>query len=191
MSWSTFEQLRGPVGLVLIVIAAFVLWPRGDDEPTSIDRTPSPSVVVGQPGGEVIQPTSPPSSPPSSAPADSASTAPTTPVPAQNGFTADVLVCRSISGSSCNDELRNVPPNVSSITALVRFADANGGDAINAILRGPGGTFDGGAYSLQGGGDGYYYATFGIQNLEPGEYTVIATRNGDEVASTEFTRRGG
>ncbi|MEO7294987.1 MAG: hypothetical protein ABIZ57_02500, partial [Candidatus Limnocylindria bacterium] len=97
----------------------------------------------------------------------------------------------SISGSSCNDELDNVPPNVNSVTALIRFTDADGGDAINAILRGPGGTYDGGTYSLQGGGDGHYYATFGIQNLEAGDYTVTATRNGDEVAATGFQKRGG
>ncbi|MGI8998248.1 MAG: hypothetical protein ACR2GO_00840 [Candidatus Limnocylindria bacterium] len=214
MSRSTFEQLRLPAALVLIVIAAFVFWPRGDGEPSSIEATPSPSVVVGQPGGEVIPPsvapspptpiptlTAPPSTPPSTPP-DAAPTpttaaisttapAPTaTRTPGEDGFTAEVLVCRSISGSSCNDELKNVPPNVNSITALVRFTDADGGDAINVILRGPGGTFDGGAYSLQGGGDGYYYATFGVQGLEAGEYIVTATRNGDEVATTEFEKRG-
>lgn len=201
MSRSTFEQLRGPIGLVLIVIAAFVLWPRGDGEMSSVDATPSPSVIVGQPEGEVVPPSvepSPPtpiptvSVPPSAAPASTPAPTPTAEgAPAGDGFTAEVLVCRSISGSNCNDELNNVPPNVNSITALVRFADATGGDAINAIMRGPGGTFDGGAYSLQGGGDGYYYATFGVQNLEPGEYTVTATRNGDEVAVTEFAKRGG
>lgn len=198
MSRSTFEQLRGLIALALILVAGFVLWPRGDGETSSLETTPSPSVIVGQPGGEVTPPTTEPSpptpvptlnSPPSTAPTPTPASE--SPPPAQDRFTAQVLVCRSISGSSCNDELRNVPPNVNSITALVRFADANGGDAINAILRGPGGTFDGGAYSLQGGGDGYYYATFGVQNLEPGEYTVTATRNGDEVAATDFQKRGG
>ncbi|MGH2385730.1 MAG: hypothetical protein ACRDGB_11880, partial [Candidatus Limnocylindria bacterium] len=162
---------------------------------------PSPSVIVGQPGGEVIaasasaEPSPPTPIPTLSAPTGAGPTpspAPTgTPPSAEDGFTAEVLVCRSISGSSCNDELNNVPPNVSSITALVRFTDANGGDAINAIMRGPGGTFDGGAYSLQGGGDGYYYATFGVQDLEAGDYTVTATRNGNEVATTDFRKRGG
>lgn len=199
MSRSTFEQLRLPVALVLIALAAFILWPRGSGEASSVDVTPSPTVIAGQPGGEVVQPTA---VPPPATPIPTISAAPSsdpTPTPAptatqasaEDGFTAEVLVCRSISGSSCNDELNNVPPTVTSVTALVRFTDANGGDAINAILRGPGGTFDGGAYSLQGGGDGYYYATFGIQNLEAGDYTVTATRNGDDVAATGFQKRGG
>jgi len=200
MSRSTFEQLRLPVALLLIAIAAFVLWPRGDTESQSLEATPGPSVIVGQPGGEVISASasaepSPPTLIPTLSAPRSAGPSPTpartgTPPRADDGFTAEVLVCRSISGSSCNDELDNVPPNVSSITALVRFTDANGGDAINAIMRGPGGTFDGGVYSLQGGGDGYYYATFGVQNLEAGDYTVTATRNGNEVATTDFRKRG-
>ena len=201
MSRSTFEQLRLPVALVLIAMAAFILWPRGNGEASSVDVTPSPTVIAGQPGGEVVQPTAVPpavtpiptiSAAPSSEPTATQTPAPTaTQTSAEDGFTAEVLVCRSISGSSCNDELENVPPNVNSVTALVRFTAANGGDAINAILRGPGGTFDGGAYSLQGGGDGYYYATFGIQNLEAGDYTVTATRNGDEIATAAFQKRGG
>ena len=199
MSRSTFEQLRLPVALVLIAMAAFFLWPRGNGEASSADVTPSPTVIAGQPGGEVVPPSAEPS-PATPIPTISAapSSEPTpTPAPtatqaaAEDGFTAELLVCRSISGSNCNDELDNVPPNVNSVTALVRFTDASGGDAINAILRGPGGTFDGGAYALQGGGDGYYYATFGIQNLEAGDYTVTATRNGDEIATAAFQKRGG
>ncbi|MCA1569460.1 MAG: hypothetical protein LC798_03895 [Chloroflexi bacterium] len=208
MSGSTFEQLRLPAALLLIVIAAFVFWPRGDGQASSVQATPTPTVVAGQPGGQVVAPTVEPppptpiptlSSPPSAAPtpvATPVATADPTPVPeppaaAQDGFTAELLVCQSISGATCNGQLANVPPNVGSVTALVRFTGANGGDVINAILRGPSGTFDGGIYSLQGGGDGYYYATFGMQGLEPGDYIVTATRNGDEVATTGFAKRGG
>lgn len=200
MSRSTFEQLRLPAALLLIAIAGFVFWPRGDGELSSVGATPSRSLIVEQPDGEVVPPSIVPSpatpiptvsAAPSSEPATPTPASTATQAPAEDGFTAEVLVCGSISGSSCNDELDNVPPNVNSVTALVRFTDANGGDAINAILRGPGGTFDGGAYSLQGGGDGYYYATFGIQNLEAGDYTVTATRNGDEIAIAAFQKRGG
>ena len=46
-----------------------------------------------------------------------------------------------------------------------------------------------GPFTLQGGGDGYYYSTFNIGGLPSGEYTLIATRNGSEVAETSFRRR--
>ena len=197
MSRTTFEIWRIPIALALMAIAAFVLWPRGDDEPVSLVATPTPSVMVGEPVGEAIPESTAPSPIPTvSAPATPATPAPTgspapTPPPADSGFTAEVLVCRSISGSQCNDELSTVPPDVSSFTTLVRFTDANGGDAINVVLSGPGGTTSGGPYTLQGGGDGYYYSTFQAGALPEGDYDVTATRNGDEVATTEFRKAGG
>ena len=50
-------------------------------------------------------------------------------------------------------------------------------------MSGPGGTIAGGPFTLQGGGDGYYYSTFPAGGLPDGEYTLIATRNGTEVAA--------
>jgi hypothetical protein len=200
MSRSTFELLRIPAALVLILIAAFVLWPRGNGEGASLVTTgePSPSVVVGQPGGEVV-PVSP-SATIAATPGPTATPTPTAeptpeatpePTPASaDGFTAEVLVCRSISGGSCNDQLSTVPGDLSSFTALVRFTDATAGDTVNAVLSGPSGTIPGGAYTLQGGGDGYYYSTFQVPNLPNGDYTVTATRNGSDVATTGFTKEG-
>jgi len=198
MSRSTLEQLRLPVALLLIAVAAFVFWPRGDGESTSANATPSSTVVIGQPGGEAIPASVAPSVaatpiPTVSAAASPATTATPTPAPAPeeiDGFTAEVLVCGSISGSECNDELSTVPSDASSFTALVRFTDANGGDSLNAVLSGPSGTIPGGAYTLQGGGDGYYYSTFQAGNLPGGDYTVTATRNDTEVATTEFRKEG-
>jgi hypothetical protein len=198
MSRSTFEQIRLPVALALIALASFVLWTRGGEQATTLlpSATVAPSIIVGQPGGEVIPatPEPPPATPiptltPAPTVAPTATPAPTA-APDDDAFTAEVLVCRSISGSNCNDELGTVSSSVSSFTALVRFTDANGGDTINVVLSGPGGTTSGGEYALQGGGDGYYYSTFQAGGLPNGDYTVTATRNGNEVATTSFRRAG-
>jgi hypothetical protein len=193
MSRSTFEQFRIPVAVALIAIAAIILWPRGHAEPAA--TAPSPTVIVGQPGGAALTATPAPSPAtpiPTLTPVPTVeptgTPAPTEAPPDDGGFTAEVLVCRSISGSNCNDELGTVSSSVSSFTALVRFTDANGGDRINVVLSGPGGTTSGGEYALQGGGDGYYYSTFQAGALPNGDYTVTATRNGDEVATTSFRR---
>lgn len=205
MSRSTFEILRVPAAVVLLALAAFVLWPRGGDaSPAAEAESPAPSVVVGQPGGEVVpapaesSASDGPSPIPTLTPAPTATPAPGTPEPtpqptqaAADGFSAEVLVCRSISGSTCNDRLERITPNLASFTALVRFTDARAGDVINAVLNGPGGAIPGGAYTLQGGGNGYYYSTFQARGLPAGEYTMTATRNGQEVASTGLVKRGG
>jgi hypothetical protein len=192
MSGLTFEQLRIPLAIVLLVVAAFIFWPRGSDEPAADLVTPAPSVEVGQPGGEVVSSGTPPpaTAAPTETPAPTPEATPTpTPQPvAANGFSAEVLACQSISGSSCNGQLGTLPPGAGSFTALVRFTDATAGDTMNAILTGPSGTIPGAAYTLQGGGDGYYYTTFTAGGLPPGDYTLTATRNGTEVATTTFTR---
>ena len=201
MRRSTFEQLRIPAAIVLIAIAAFVLWPRdrGADPLAAPTATPGMSVIVGEPGGVVFPASAEPSAtpiptlsaPPTPQPTPTpAPTAAPTAAPVADGFTAEVLVCRSISGSTCNDPLTTVPPSLASFTVLVRFTDAIGGDVIEVILRGPHGTTSSGGYTLQGGGDGYYYATFQAGNLPGGDYTVTATRNGGEVASTAFRKAG-
>jgi hypothetical protein len=61
---------------------------------------------------------------------------------------------------------------------------------MNAILDGPSGTIDGFAYNLQGSGDGYYYTQFQAGGLPAGDYTLTATRNGEPVAVTSFTKAG-
>ena len=192
MSGLTFEQLRIPVAIVLVLAAAIIFWPRGGDEEPAADlATPSASVVVGQPGGEVLQ-----SSAPAATPVPTASAVVTpTPTPtatpataAQPGFSAEILACQSISGDVCNGQLGTLPAGAGSFTALVRFTDASAGDTFNAVLSGPSGTIPGGPYTLGGGGDGYYYSTFTAGNLPPGDYTLTAVRNGADVATTTFTR---
>ncbi len=133
-----------------------------------------------------------PSAPPSEEAAPTPTEAPTQePPPVQaDGFTAEVLVCRSISGSTCNEQLSTVPANIGSFTALVRFTDANAGDTMNAVLTGPAGTISGGPFTLGGGGNGYYYTNFPASNLPAGSYVVTAVRNGTEVAATSFVKDG-
>lgn len=197
MSRETLEQLRIPAAIILLVIAGVVLIPRGGEQEAAASATPTPSVVVGEAGGAVVETPSPPP-PPTPIPTVSPVVTPTpeptpspTAAPQADGFSAEVLACRSISGSQCNDQLGNLPPNAGTFTALVRFTDANAGDTMNAILDGPAGTIPGAAYTLQGSGDGYYYTTFTAGGLPAGDYTLTATRNGDPVAVTSFRKVGG
>jgi hypothetical protein len=164
-----------------------------------LDGSATASAVVGDVGGEVTSsgPLTGPApgesdgvqSTPAPTPAPTATPAPT-PAPQEDGFTAAVRACQSISGSSCNGEYGTMPAGVGTFTALVTFTDANAGDTINVVLAGPSGTFTGGPYTLGGGGDGYYYSNFSVPNLGPGTYTLTASRNGSEVATTTFTKDG-
>jgi hypothetical protein len=127
---------------------------------------------------------------PAATPERTASPRPT-PAPVAGGdFAAEVLACRSISGSACNGQLGTLPAGASTFTALVRFTGAVAGDTISVILDGPGGSTAGSPYALGGSGDGYYYSTFSVGGMPNGQYTVSATRNGTQVATTTF-RRGG
>ena len=192
MSQRQLEPFRLPAALVLILVAAVVFWPRGAADPVVAAPTPGPSVIVGQPDGEVINqsPTPVPSPiPTATAPPTPTPTAP--PPPPPDAFTAEVLACRSVSGSSCNDQIERLPPNAGTFTALVRFTDAIAGDAMNAILSGPGGTLAGTPYPLQGSGDGYFWAEFRVGSLPAGDYVLTATRNGVEVAATGLQKVGG
>jgi len=190
MSQPTLEQLRFPAALILVILAAFVFLPRLGGTPASATATPSATIVAGQPGGEVTATEAAATTPPA---ATATATPRATPQPTlqpvePDRFTAEVLACRSISGSDCNDRLGTLRGDASSFTALVRFTDANAGDAIAVNLDGPSGTIAGGPYTLQGGGDGYYYSTFNVGGLPRGDYTLTATRNGSDVATTSFRR---
>jgi hypothetical protein len=201
MSRSTFEAWRLPAAIVLLLLAGFFLFLNPGGNQTALEVSPSatasPSIVVGTPGGSVVTPETPvpPTPVPTVTPAPTPTPVPTvtpapTPPPQRDGFSAEVLACRSISGSNCNKQLGTLPPSAGSFTALVRFSNANAGDTMNAILTGPAGTIPGGAYTLQGSGDGYYYTTFTAGNLPAGDYTLTATRNGTEVAVTSFRKAG-
>jgi hypothetical protein len=192
MSGPIFEQLRIPAALVLIIVAAFIFLPRGSgDDPSDASAVAGDaSPTAGEPGGAVLD--TPTATVARETPVPTLTPVPTpkptaTPV-AIDTFAAEVLACSSISGSRCDRQLDVLPSRASTFTALVLFTDAVAGDLISVILAGPGGTIAGGPFTLQGGGDGYYYSTFTVAGLPTGEYTVTATRNGTEVAQTSFRR---
>ncbi len=194
MTQPTFEQLRIPAALVLILVAVFVFLPRGDKDPTTTAGNGADSTATaGQPGGAVL---ATPAPTPMATATDTLALGPTatpdpTPEPTQavaDTFQAEVLACRLIAGSNCIGRLGTLSSRAGNLTALVRFSDANAGDAIAVSMSGPGGTIAGGPFTLQGGGDGYYYSTFPAGGLPNGEYTLVATRNGTEVAQTTFRR---
>ena len=193
MDPTVLARYRWPLAAVLLVLAAVLLWPRSTGD-VAATASPRPSIVVGDVGGDVVSPS--PSLAVTPIPTVSVAATPTaqptaTPAPVDDGFAAEVLACRSISGSRCNDQLGTLRPNAGSFTALVRFTEANAGDVINAMLDGPSGRIDGFPYSLQGGGDGYYYSEFQAGGLPAGDYTLTATRNGEVVATTAFRKVGG
>ena len=200
MSAPQLESLRVPVALALLLIFAILFWPRGAASPAVGNASPSPGVVAGEPGGEVVgtpptvAQTTPAPSPTATAVAAPEPTAlpteaPPPPLPpAEDSFSADILVCRSVSGSECNDEISTLSSDAASITALVPFSDARAGDQLNAALSGPSGTIAGSPYTLQGGGDGYFWAEFQVGGLPAGTYVVTALRNGEQVATTGFTK---
>jgi hypothetical protein len=201
MSRETLERLRLPAGILLIAVVSFLVLSRGADDDT--EPTPSPTVVAGEPGGAVLtpeptpEPTAQPTPVPTVEPADTPEPTPEptpqptpAPPPPSDGFTAEVLACRSITGSTCNDQLGTLPASASSFTALVRFQNATAGDTMNAIVNGPSGTINGFPYTLQGGGNGYYYTQFQSGGLPGGTYTITALRNGEPIATTQFRKAG-
>lgn len=188
MTSPTFEQLRIPIAIALLAIALFVLWPRGGEGSTAGDlASPSQSITLGGVGGAVLATPTPESSP---TPAPTAAPTPTpepTPV-APDTFSAEVLACRELEGSRCRGEFDTFPGRARQFTALVRFEDARAGDTISVSLTGPGVAIEGGPFTLEGGGDGYYYSQITIGDLPEGEYLLVATRNGSEVARTTLRR---
>lgn len=200
MSRETFDRLRVPLalGIVLLLLAGYLVLRRAEADSTATD--PIPSIVVGEPGGGVwtpspsatLAPSASPSAQPTSSPTVTPSLTPTaTPSPSPDvEFTAAVMACRSISEAECNDEIRTLGSDDETFVALVLFNGAIAGDVMNAILDGPSGPIEGGAYALPGSGRGYYYSTFAVSGLPSGDYTLTALRNGDEVATTELRKRG-
>jgi hypothetical protein len=189
-SRSTLEALRLPVALVLLAVALAILLPRigtgtdsaGGPSPPAATATPVP-VALGGLSGEVASPTPSPSPSPTPSP-----TPEPTPTP-QNGASAGVelLACRRIDGARCRDELDDLERN-GRFTALVRFDAAHAGDTVEVVLRGPAGDVSGGPYTLDGSGEGYYYATFTAGGLPEGTYTLVALWNDSEAAALTLER---
>lgn len=160
----------------------------------------TPSGFIGA-GGAVIEtatattassatPTHEPLTTPTPVPLPSPTPAPTEappPDPFAGGFSAEVFACRSISGDRCRDQLDAVKSG-GSFTALMRFENISPGDQVAITLTGPA-TYGGAPYTMQGGGDGYYYSEFALGGAPGGEYALVATRNGAQVASAPIRIR--
>lgn len=131
-------------------------------------------------------PTPVPSPSPTPAPTAASTEAPP-PDPFAGGFSAGVFACRSISGDRCRDQLDAVKSG-GSFTALMRFENISPGDQVAITLTGPT-TYGGAPYTMQGGGDGYYYSEFALGGAPGGEYALVATRNGAQVASAPIRIR--
>jgi hypothetical protein len=153
--------------------------------PGAAPATPAPPSATepGGPTGTSLTATSEatPSPTPSSTPSDvgEAST--------DDGFSADVVVCSSVSGSTCHGQTSTISSGTATIWLMVAFRDAGDGDRIGMGLSGPGGSRDGGSYAVNGG-DGRAWAQVSGR-LEPGQYTVTATRNGEVVAQSPLEVR--
>jgi hypothetical protein len=151
--------------------------------------------VSKPPASEPIATATPTPTPsPTPTPTPSATPAPTvaptaTPPPAvtAGGFEAEVMACRSISGDRCRGAIDDTRAR-GSFTALMRFSNIQAGDQVAITLTGPA-TYGGAPYTMQGGGDGYYYSQFSLGGLPSGEYALIATRNGAQAASTTIRIR--
>lgn len=195
MSSETFDRLRLPLalGVGLMLLAGYLFLQRADADSTTLG--PSPTVVVGEPGGGVVTPAPTPTLAPTPSPvpvatptATPAETPVPTPVPLEEEFTARVMACESISRDRCNDEIRRLRDRDETFMALVLFDNARAGDVMNAILDGPSGPIEGGEYALTGSGSGWYYSTIPVSDIPDGSYTLTALRNGEPVARIELRK---
>ena len=194
MSSDTLDQLRLPLalGVGLLLLAGYLFLQRADADSTA---GPSPTIVVGQPGGGVVTPAPTPTLAPTPSPVPAATPTATpaetptpTPVPPEEEFTARVMACESISGAECNNEIRRLRDRDDTFVALVLFDNAIRGDVMNVIFDGPTGPIEGGEYALQGAGRGYYYSTIPVSGIPEGQYTLTALRNGEPVARIELRK---
>jgi hypothetical protein len=190
-SRETLEAWRLPLAALLLLVVGILYWSAGS---RGGDDSPRGAVAAGPVQGEVLGPEPaspvPTLAPPTATPIPTPDPTPA-PTPPPGPFDAQVHVCQELSGAECHGEVhRFLPRDAQRIVALVLFTNAWPGDVIEATLVGPEGALAGGPFALDGGGTGYYYATFDVASLPGGRYEVVATRNADEVASTDFLMRG-
>ena len=152
------------------------------------EASPTPTPVVATP--TPAPPTPEPSLTETPVPTSAPSVTPTVEPTAQpDGFIARVEVCDEQPSSPTCDNSGAV--NDGNLWVLVSFRHAQATDVISvAILDNAGTTVDDGSLILSFCGTstdcpGWTY--FRFSNLDPGEYDVRVTRNGDPVGSTTFT----
>jgi hypothetical protein len=157
------------------------------DGPTA-DASPSPSLVAE--ATPTPEPTPTPSVGPSVAPSPSAggATPAPTPPPAADGFIARAEPCiDQPSDSTCDN---SGAENNGDVWILVSFRHAQPSDVIAVTIHDTSGTtVDQGSIPLNFCGtnaDCAGYTYFFFSGLADGDYDVRATRNGTQVATTEF-----
>ena len=150
----------------------------GDATPTpvataaaTVAATPSPSAAATGSAG------------PSGSPGSSGG-----PIVFPDGFTAEAQPCLpgSASESGCAS---NGAVNGGAVDIWIGFQNGNGSDVIEVVLEAPDGTSVDQAIDLAGIGCGAAcngYTWFGFSNLEPGNYVVQVSRNGEPAGSTTF-----
>lgn len=150
------------------------------------------AVVAGQPEGEswplaltAPRPTETPTPSATPSPTEEPTSEPTKQPKHDDGFAADVMICKAVRGSHCQGRTDTIDGDVGTIWIMVAFEDSRRGDRIGMSLSGPGGTRDGGSYRVNGG-DGRAWSRV-AGNLKPGDYTLVATRNGEVVAEETVT----
>ena len=161
----------GAGGALIETATATPTTPAPEESPTQEPLVPATSPATPTP-------TPVPTAPPSVTPA---------PDPFADGFAAEVFACRALKGDRCGGPMDHVRSG-GSFTALMRFENISAGDAVAITLAGPA-TYGGAPYTMQGGGDGYYYSEFSLGGAPDGDYELIATRNGAQVASTTLRVR--
>jgi hypothetical protein len=176
----------GFLGLgVLALLAGAVLaslWGGGIGQ---VDETPTPdaSFVAS------AQPSDAPSVAPSATPdASGSATASGGPIEFPDGFVAEAQPCipGSVGSSGCDS---NGVSNNGSVEIWVGFQNGNASDVIGAILEAPDGTEFDQSIDLARIGCGSTcngYTWFQFSNLDPGDYEVRITRNGEPAGSTTF-----
>jgi hypothetical protein len=176
------------LGLLIGVISGDAAEPSSSKTDANASASPT-AVVAGAPNGKswplvLTAPSS--TATPSTAPATPAPTAEPTKKPRHaDGFSADVMICKSVRGGHCQGATDTIDGDVDTIWIMVAFENSKRGDRIGMELSGPGGTRDGGSYRVYGG-DGRAWSRV-AGNLKPGDYTLVATRNGEVVDEETVT----
>ena len=173
------------LALIVALLTAGCVFGTDDGAPAAEPDTAASQVLVGEPGGEVLATPAESSTP--SPPAEPVASQTAAPTSAATTVGAEILACASISGPACEGQLTRLD-GVDRFVALVRFEAARAGDTVEAVLEGPSGSVRSGAYTLEGGGRGYYYAELTLPELSSGSYTLTALWNGAPAAETTLTK---
>jgi hypothetical protein len=176
----------GFLGLgVLALLAGAVLasiWGGGVGQG---DPTPTPAISLAP---SVAASAAPSVAPSVAAEPSGSATASGGPITFPDGFVAEAQPCipGSVGSSGCDS---NGVSNNGSVEIWVGFQNGNRSDVIGAILEAPDGTEFDQSIDLARIGCGSTcngYTWFQFSNLDPGDYEVRITRNGEPAGATTF-----